>query len=264
MGAALESIRAKIKRAEHHIHDFEIGKREFFRDYPQVVVPKFNAELNLTLYVLHSSPPVPEWLRVVAGDAIHNLRSALDYLACALVDANGKRIRTATGFPILDPASEKCKATFKGRIRGMRKEAIQIIERYEPYKGRNRTLWGIHQLDIVDKHRLLVAIVAGVKHMGIMVTAEMVESAFEGMPRSDLAGFTQGTFQAPPVKAMTGAKQGSVILSIKGRHDEKVDFAFDVMLCEADIVERQPILKFMLEAKDVVESVVANLSPFLI
>ena len=43
--------------------------------------------------------PIPVDLSLVIGDAVHNLRSALDHLAWQLVLANGQTPTTQTAYP---------------------------------------------------------------------------------------------------------------------------------------------------------------------
>ena len=40
----------------------------------------------------------------------------------------------------------------------MRQDAIDAIDAIKPYKGGNDTLWQLHRLNVVDKHRLLVTV----------------------------------------------------------------------------------------------------------
>lgn len=48
---------------------------------------KFHPEANCTDYLLQSLPPIPDRIPLLLGDAVHNLRVALDYLACELLGA---------------------------------------------------------------------------------------------------------------------------------------------------------------------------------
>jgi hypothetical protein len=40
----------------------------------------------------------------------------------------------------------------------MRPEAIEAIDRLNPYRGGNEALWRIHELDNIDKHRSLFTV----------------------------------------------------------------------------------------------------------
>jgi len=92
-----------------------------------------------------------------AGYIIQNLRTALDHLAFQLVLAAGNRPTKDTCFPI----AKSLDVYEKDKIRktsGMRPEAIQAIDTLKPYAGGNHFLWGLHSLNNIDKHRVLLTV----------------------------------------------------------------------------------------------------------
>ena len=94
----------------------------------------------------------------LAGDVIHNLRAALDHLAqhlaligCpTLTDAELRQIE----FPIAE-TSTKYESEKARKVKGMKPEAIEAIDRLKPHKDGNNALWRLHELDNIDKHRTL-------------------------------------------------------------------------------------------------------------
>src|ERR1700733_5044928 len=103
--------------------------------------------------------PIPPSLVCIAGDVIHNLRSALDHIVCALVQANGNSVIKENEFPIFDDpiATAKLQARFALKVEGMRKEPQDAIRDIHPYRGGNDTLWRLHRLDVIDKHKMMLA-----------------------------------------------------------------------------------------------------------
>jgi hypothetical protein len=109
---------------------------------------------------------------LVAGDAIHNLRAALDHLAWQLAVAGGGANRR-TQFPIYDD-----QATFRGNVdsvlRGVSLNDRATIEMLQPYHlrapgalegghrdlGLNAMIMIVSRLDNVDKHTVLLPTVA--------------------------------------------------------------------------------------------------------
>jgi len=94
----------------------------------------------------------------LAGDVVHNLRSALDHLAqqLALVGCpslTDKELRQIE-FPIAESLA-KYEADKARKVKGMKPEAIKKIDGLRPYKGGNDALWRLHELDNIDKHRAL-------------------------------------------------------------------------------------------------------------
>ncbi|WP_448616803.1 hypothetical protein [Modestobacter sp. URMC 112] len=96
-------------------------------------------------------------LSLLAGDCVHNIRAALDHFAYAVVpDADDK-----TTFPILRlaPRNED-EVTKKLCERGFNRadpRVSQEIKQLEAWPGGSnplgQSLWLLHELDIVDKHR---------------------------------------------------------------------------------------------------------------
>ncbi|MGA8493511.1 MAG: hypothetical protein WB711_24030 [Terriglobales bacterium] len=155
----LALIRVKIKRAYQHLDELEYAILSSDEVHFNSVGMKFDSEtgspsLEITPLILYD-PDTP----AIAGDVIHNLRSALDHLTFQLVEVGGARqgkmhdIR----FPIF-PTSESYEAGKMRKIEGMRREAIEAIDRLKPYKGGNDALWLLSKLDNTDKHSFFLSI----------------------------------------------------------------------------------------------------------
>jgi hypothetical protein len=102
-------------------------------------------------------------LSVIAGDYVHNLRSALDYLVTALVEASDTRLRTSHEFPIFTDATEYAKkvgtaekARRGGPLHGV-VHGLVLIEDVQPYHDQpdpeRDSLARINRLSNTDKHR---------------------------------------------------------------------------------------------------------------
>src|ERR1035441_1596687 len=85
--ADLSGARAKLERANQHIRDLAAQQGIFLSDNPYTTVPQYQSERNVTAYFLKSMKPVPPVIPLIAGDIVHNLRTALDYVAFGLVPA---------------------------------------------------------------------------------------------------------------------------------------------------------------------------------
>jgi hypothetical protein len=141
----------------------------------------------VTAYATAEQPPTDP-LSLLIGDALHNMRSALDALAYALMLASGKplteQIRYRSEFPIFgdeDRATGKrgvgsvkfhevngkgspARGSGLSKIEGWEAGAQTAVERLQPYyRGsafRTDPLWMLQDLDNVNKHRLLHPTVA--------------------------------------------------------------------------------------------------------
>jgi hypothetical protein len=167
--ATLVGVRAKLLRAQTHLESINatvkslLGPDGYSED---VVGHQFE---NRELVIRARAPKsVDSNLSLVIGDCVHNLRSALDHLVLQLA-ALKKRTKDAerkTAFPIhLDSAAFK-KAT-KDNVRPfISKEALAALEELQPYRvvvpgtdrplGERSVLWVLSQLDIIDKHRVIL------------------------------------------------------------------------------------------------------------
>jgi hypothetical protein len=93
------SIRAKIQRAEKHISDLNVEVSAFLATNPYSAIRHDDPKTGNYELRLWTRDCLPQLLTIL-GDAIHNLRSALDHLACELVRANGGTVTDQTAFPI--------------------------------------------------------------------------------------------------------------------------------------------------------------------
>lgn len=154
--------RLKVGRAQSHVRELGTIVGEYVARSPCQVVCHDGAEQerperHLWKIHIHKSPPD---LRTILGDVVHNLRAALDLLACDLVTLNGKEPNKVY-FPIAQSAD-----LLEARIRETKfnrasAEAVNLLKKLGPYPGGTRLFRAIHDLDIMDKHKRLVPIMYG-------------------------------------------------------------------------------------------------------
>ncbi len=136
---------------------------------PYAVITEEDLETRHKLYRVHETVP-PDLLGwgIILGDAVHNLRAALDHVAWQLA-ASLTRPPDHTEFPIFHD-SELFHATDKkghpthgsglGKIIGLRTDSKALVERAQPYhrghEAHLHPLWVLSRLDNVDKHRIVI------------------------------------------------------------------------------------------------------------
>jgi hypothetical protein len=98
--------------------------------------------------------PVPQELSIIFGDAVHNLRTALDVMANDLVALNGVAPKNVY-FPFARSADD-LERQIKNKMRGASEDIKDLIRALKPYIGGNNALRAVHDLDITDKHIALV------------------------------------------------------------------------------------------------------------
>jgi hypothetical protein len=232
----LRSARLKIERAKKHIADLDAQRVAFLGTDPYHGIPKFNAVANCTEYIIQSLPAIPDSIPLILGDAVHNLRSALDYLACELVRSVGVDPKKVY-FPISD-SPEQYEADSGGKTKGMPPEAKNDIDQMRPYRGGNDAIWAIHKLDIIDKHRLLPTV-------GMRVGQWTVNLS----PTPILY-----TFAMPPI-----LEEGSIIGSIPGNTetDKQMSVTADIAFGEPEVLEGRPLIEALTELGEWVEAIVS-------
>ena len=147
---SLDGFDVKVKRARTHL----AALREANAKISQDGAYKFVGEIAVTAAstsTVSSIPRRPIQWSAIAGDCVHNLRSALDYLACQLVRISGNEPTSNTSFPLWRDRSRL--------LHGVRSDILQVIRSVQPYHRGNRIgerLWMLRQLDNIDKHRQLL------------------------------------------------------------------------------------------------------------
>lgn len=149
----LRDVRAKLKRAKEHIKDLDSEVAAFIGSMPYLIDRQLHPERpEYIVYWIHSTRPIPPAIATRAGDALANIRAALDNLAYALVLANGETPTTQTYFPISDD-QVNYKRQAPRKVRGMSQAAKKMIDACKPYKEGNIRLWQLNRLNNKHKHK---------------------------------------------------------------------------------------------------------------
>ncbi|HBQ3760065.1 hypothetical protein MWG98_09065 [Klebsiella quasipneumoniae] len=159
----------KIERAKRHIRDLNNEIVSFTRKNPFKVVVEGDAfEYD---YIIRVKEEIPEDISCYIGDIIHNLRAALDLLACDLVRRAGGSTN-GVYFPFASGADELEAAIVKRKIGRAGQDIVSIIRAMKPYTGGNKYLRAIHDLDIADKHLALIPVATYVGLNNFRITGE--------------------------------------------------------------------------------------------
>jgi hypothetical protein len=149
-------VLAKRARAQTHFDAVEQSIRSFLDGEPYPIVIEASPHDGRYVFKLHEPRPLPaQEFALGIGDCIHNLRSALDFIAWELAGADPHDRDTM--FPIFDDA-QQFRRHGAWRIKNIPAMARALIERMQPHKAphpRETALWAIEHFDTADKHRLL-------------------------------------------------------------------------------------------------------------
>lgn len=143
--------RLKIERADTHIKDLDLVVQRFFERNPYQIFFHEDASGMQGPACRVSEVPPADW-GLIIGDAVHNLRSALDVLANDL--AKPERHGEAR-FPIFADQAGWAKA-IKDMKRTTPDDVLAKLEALQPYNGGDRRLRDLHLLNIQDKHKVII------------------------------------------------------------------------------------------------------------
>jgi hypothetical protein len=257
----IDGIRAKIERAKKHIHDLETAMQAFRDSKPYGSIIEDDPQSGDKVHRLKIFADTPREFAMIVGDAVHNLRASLDYLAWQLVEANRCVPDNKTAFPIHDTAS-KYIAHAPRQVQGVSPAAKNLIEAVQPYKTGYGDIGILHQLDIRDKHHLMVVTAFGNK--GIAMGATVAAMARGGIQMQLGNG---GTIGAKPDGTLTMLQDGAVLgrfLAPTATEDNlNFEAFFDIAFGEPQIVEGKPVIPLLTQLSQFLDSIVNQFVPFL-
>jgi len=221
-----EHAKLKIKRANQHIEELRVILNDFLQtDFYRRRVESDKQAGRHTL--TFEAQPFPDCIPLIVGDAMHNLRTALDFVAYDIVTLGGGPGDEAK-FPIRMEEEDLVTALNgnQGAIQCAGADCITLIyDTIQPYKGgKGESLIALRDLDLADKHLHLIPVLSitglgGVS--GHTASALFLDTTFIAGPDGKL----NVTFNSPVFEL----------------HDEGKPI-FDVLFDKGHVLERQPIV----------------------
>jgi hypothetical protein len=152
----------KLDRASHHLDRLNAEIREWRERHTHRYVSHIDRESGKQFAYIKFPEPIPASLRLIIGDCLHNLRSALDNLAYELAvghqgssplpDSFDRR----SEFPIFGDR-EWTERERRNKIGHINPRAQAIIKRLQPHNRGDEyasdALWMLSELNNMDKHR---------------------------------------------------------------------------------------------------------------
>jgi len=252
----LEGCRAKIRRARLHVEEFVAAIRSPIITAPYRARGEPDSSGCEFVIVAEANPDfsgIPLEMPLIAGEAAHQLRSALDHLVWQLIVTNtgADPKGTRSGFPIF-----KTEAGFKKRapemITGVSASAEERIRAAQPYHAgadAERVLtWILHELNNADKHRLIPVAIDHTSVVHVHVHKQD-GSIVEVLPRLE--------------ELREALHDGAEIARVAIRDMEDggtldVRFGFDVAFQQIGSLQRQPATQLLAEIGDYVERLIES------
>lgn len=169
LGLDLGPSRAKLHRAAEHLRTLD-GQLPIIVDHDPVSfrVTEVDPDTGWCDVFGRLNEAEEPTLSVIAGDYVHNLRSALDYIVTALVEADGVDLRDQHQFPIHeDSARYKSKVGTRRAVKGGPLHGVThglaLIDKFQPYhdqpNAHRHPLAYLNRFSNTDKHRQLLKLV---------------------------------------------------------------------------------------------------------
>jgi hypothetical protein len=247
----------KLERAKQHRAELETALSVFKGSKPYTIAALQRPETpQLLFYYVAELKDIPADIPLICGDVLQNLRSSLDHMAGQLVISAGNSVSNHTAFPIFENAA-KYRSGVDQRVELMRPDAIRAINALEPYGGgRGDTLWRLHKLNNIDKHRAIF-------------TAGSLVAAIDALPHwarmaPQLLPLMEAGYAFIPQDKSFPLQVGSLVFeTLETAVDQNLKFSFDVALGHPDVCYGEPVLQTVTELTEAVENVLVELAPLL-
>ena len=265
----LASAGFKVDRAKEHLSSLKEAVKAFLDTAPYKIGTKREPHSRKLIYYMASLEPVPWRVSALAGDVLNNLRSALDHLAFQLFFAGTGKPGDSfkhVYFPIADDAA-KFKAKSPRQVRGMGTVAMNAIGALEPYKGgKGHQFWLLHNLNNVDKHRLLIAAGSAFRSVNLGAHAMALHREFLSQLPDEMDPWVKEgglpTLDAffRPADRLCPLKVGDELLidAPDAKPNEEIGFRFEIAISEPGIVDGEPIVETLRVFTQLVEGTLSS------
>jgi hypothetical protein len=144
----------RVDRAKKHLADFEAVQIALGQTNHDAIVVKYDPNPPHPLMAEPNIIQPPSVAAILLGEAVYNLRAALDYLVFELVLKDARSEKSGTQFPICDTKSGFDRVAPKCLV-GLNIPHRAAIESLQPYSGCDWT-GRLRDVSNPDKHRRLV------------------------------------------------------------------------------------------------------------
>ncbi len=162
-----DAPKLKISRANKHIADVRAARDDYFASNPITIKicdwPEVSQDVVVWRFRVAKEPP--HTISLAIGDAIHNLRSALDVAIC---DAARFREKSTKGvyFPFAESESGLTEIMKRKPVARAGPAVVDLIRELKPYRGGNVGLRHLHEFDLQDKH-VMIVLAAAADHIDL-------------------------------------------------------------------------------------------------
>jgi hypothetical protein len=184
----LSSVHLKLDRAKEHIETFRQDLKTFLECDPPPFgfrtekSPGVGEAVEYVLYAIVRKRP-PREFALVIGDAIQNMRIALEYFAYEVSSPKARKAGK-TWFPILLKKPKKFNPPGIATVKGFERA---FIKRLQPYMANkipsDDPLAVLRKLSNLDKHQLLIPVIAALSDRDVWVGTTNADLHFRYISR---------------------------------------------------------------------------------
>jgi hypothetical protein len=193
----LEDARLKLSRALYVYSELDAIAR-FGGEEPVVFADRWNPLIQ-GHDVIYMGPDLAVEASLIAGDFVHNVRSALDLIVAASVRASNARVTRNHSFPFYESEEEFHKKAAKC-LSGVNEEYVSIFKKYQVFETQpselnvlRSALVKLHRFWNNDKHRWIQSAGLQLISPGIAITVDPPFRITRAYPRINLGGrFKEG------------------------------------------------------------------------
>jgi len=154
-----ESPRLTLKRAEHHIGDFNEAADDYTAAKSWTHFVDRTSQPGNDIYKIRFHP-LPEMLPCILFDAANNLRSVLDQIGYAAAVAARSQSLKYIKFPF-GPSRAEFLNNLAGGCKDLPQEVRLIFENSNAYPAGNIALWAVNKIANTNKHLAIKPLVIG-------------------------------------------------------------------------------------------------------
>ena len=237
----LLAARASVDWAVAQLPAFESRLAAWLKGNIDVVVKELPAPAPNNVILAKGKEPLPLAFQVEAGAYINTIRSSLDILAATLARRHCPALVDDSYFPIVGSAEMFAAQRYKGHklIKSLPATERAVFESLKPYKGGNHLLYALHLLDIVRKHRRLLAAEIHPAKLRIEASSTTFMPVRNGWMRS-------------------GDDETVIGILAKGAPMPEIKLAMQVSINETTYLEHQSIIAALGEFASLANSIIAR------
>lgn len=149
-----EGAHLKLDQAKRHMHTLTIATARYAADNPAKIEQKTMPNGTPSISIMTPNVPVPADIALLVGDILHNIRSSLDLMMSEVA-----RIRNKPDIKFPFAANKAAlEIILNKETSKLGEDIVDLVRSLKPFKGGNLALRALHDLDIIDKHKLLLPI----------------------------------------------------------------------------------------------------------